>query len=547
MARKKNPEPVQAFTTAIYARYSSSVQNDASIEQQIAECEEYARQKNLTIVATYEDRAISGKRDNRPGLQRMLRAADRHEFQVLLAYKSNRISRNMTNALRYEERLSRAGVKVVYCKEEFGDNATGRFMLRTMMNMNQFYSENMAEDIRRGLRDSAQKCKVVSTIPYGYKKGPDGRYALDEEAAKVVAEIFRRFLNDESYVDIADELNRRNVLTKQGKKWKKNSFHTILENERYTGVYIYDDIRIDDGMPKIIERSVFEMAKKKLSDYKIIRARKHDDNDYLLTGKLFCGYCCGAMVGYSGTGHLGTKYFYYACQTRRTQGSCEKSNIKKDVIEEEVTRAVLETVLDDDTVDWIVDNLLEFAKKYNAKSKLATYEKQLKGTKKQIDNIVHAIEMGVMTDEIKERMDVLQADKNRLTGLIAIEKANTFNVDRDRVTAYIESVRNGDYRDPEFQRMIIRDFVRAVYLYKDYFKLSVDFTGDNKMFEIRLISKENPASEDSGQSADSDRVSVSREWYTIADHNLTCHIKNQIALTASGFVITWYFPDRLVC
>jgi len=95
--------------------------------------------------------------------------------------------------------------------------------------------------------------------------------------------------------------------------------------------------------------------------------------------------------------------------------------------------------------------------------------------------------------------------------------------------------------------MIIRDFVRAVYLYKDYFKLSVDFTGDNKMFEIRLISKENPESEDSGQSADSDRVSVSREWYTITALTLTCNLRNIIALTSSGFVITWYFSEAVCC
>ena len=512
---KQEPNQAQQLTTAIYARYSSSVQNDASIEQQVAECEEYAKQHGYIIVATYEDRAISGKRDNRPGLQKMLRAADRHEFQVLLAYKSNRISRNMTNALRYEERLDRAGVKVVYCKEEFGDNATGRFMLRTMMNMNQFYSENMAEDIRRGLRDSAQKCKVVSTIPFGYRKGEDGRFVLDEEAAKVVAEIFRRFLNDESYVDIANELNRRGILTKQKKKWKKNSFHTILENERYTGTYIYDDIRVEDGMPKIIERSTFEMAKKKLADYKLIRARKHDNNDYLLTGKLFCGYCCGAMVGYSGTGHMGDKYYYYACQTRRTENACDKTNIRKELIEAEVTRAVLQCVLEDTTVEWIADNMLLFAKKYNAKSRLADYEKQLRRVKKQIDNVVHAVEMGLYTEELKERMDMLQEDKNRLSGLIAIEKANVINVDRNRVIAYMESVRHGDYNDPDFQHMVIRDFVRAVYLYKDCFRMSIDFTGENKLYEIRLIDKENPESEDSGCSANDQEVSVSREWYTI--------------------------------
>ena len=74
------------LTAAIYARYSSSAQNDASIEQQIAECREYAAVNNLTVVSEYEDRAMTGRNDRRPGFQRMIRAAERHELQVLLTY-----------------------------------------------------------------------------------------------------------------------------------------------------------------------------------------------------------------------------------------------------------------------------------------------------------------------------------------------------------------------------------------------------------------------------------------------------------------------------
>jgi len=152
-----------------------------------------------------------------------------------------------------------------------------------------------------------------------------------------------------------------------------------------------------------------------------------------------------------------------------------------------------------------------------------------------------------MSDEVKERMEVLQADKKKLEGLIAIEKYNTLDIDRDLVVDYLESIRKGDYKDPDFQRMIIRDFVRAVYLYKDHFVMSVDFTGEKKMFEIRLMENENPESEDSGQSANGDRVSVSRRWYTITDLALTCNLNNKIALTSSGFVITWYFPEAVGC
>ena len=512
MAKKKQPQPQQSYNTAIYARYSSSLQNDASIEQQYAECEEYAATHNLVIVAKYEDRAISGKRDNRPGLQKMLRAAERGEFQVLLAYKTNRISRNMMNALKYEDRLEKAGVRVVYCKEEFGDNATGRFMLRTMMNMNQFYSENMAEDIKRGLRDNAKKCLVISNAPYGYRKGEDGRFALDEKAAPVVAEIFNRFLAGETFASIARDLNRRCIPTKTGKQWSKSSFESIMHNERYTGTYIYEDIRIEGGMPTIIDRSVFEMAQRNFEDFRALHARQHEDNNFILTGKLFCGYCCAPMVGYSGTSRNGSKYYYYVCQTRHTTKGCDKANIRKELLEAEVVKAVQSAVLTDEMVDWIVTNMVEFLKKRNTKSKKADYEKQLAQTQKQIGNVVHAIEMGMLSDDLKARMATLEDEKKKLQGLIAIEKANTREIDENRIYVFMEYIRNGDYKDEAFQEMVIRNYVQAIYLFKDHFKLAVNFTGDKRMFDIPLQNKESE-SEDSDSG---DPVRTGREWPTTA-------------------------------
>lgn len=167
MARKK-PEKAEGNICVVYARYSSAVQNDASIEQQVAECREYAAAHDLKISDIYADRAVSGRSDRRPEFQKMIRHAETGRFQIVLTYKSNRIARNMLDALRYEERLEKAGVRVVYCKENFGDNAAGRMALRMMMSLNEFYSENMAEDITRGMKDRAKQCKVMGTIPFGY-------------------------------------------------------------------------------------------------------------------------------------------------------------------------------------------------------------------------------------------------------------------------------------------------------------------------------------------------------------------------------------------
>ena len=155
MSTKKSKRSTGPTFGVIYARYSSHAQKDASIEQQVAECRKFAAERNISIVEIYADRAISGKTDRRPSFQRMMHDAEKRKFQVVIAWKSNRIGRNMMQAMVNEARLNEFGIRVLYTEEDFDDTAAGRFALRSMMNVNQFYSENMAEDIKRGLQDNA--------------------------------------------------------------------------------------------------------------------------------------------------------------------------------------------------------------------------------------------------------------------------------------------------------------------------------------------------------------------------------------------------------
>ena len=94
-------------TGVIYARYSSHNQKEESIEQQIEECMSFAALNNIKITHVYADKAISGRTDKRPQFQHLMRDAEKREFSVVIAYKSNRIARDMLNALKYEDRLGK--------------------------------------------------------------------------------------------------------------------------------------------------------------------------------------------------------------------------------------------------------------------------------------------------------------------------------------------------------------------------------------------------------------------------------------------------------
>ncbi|MDR1246092.1 MAG: recombinase family protein [Clostridiales Family XIII bacterium] len=472
--------------SVIYGRYSSHAQKDVSIEQQVAECMEYAKSHNMVVTEVYADRALTGKNDRRPEFQKMIRHAEKRKFAVIIAYKSNRIGRNMLQALAYEEKLSKFGVRIVYAKEEFGDNAAGRFALRTMMNVNQFYSENMAEDIKRGLRNNAENCIVTGSLPLGYKKGEDGKYAIDEPNAEIVKEIFNRVANDESFADIANDLNARTVKTSKRAKWNKNSFRKMLENERYTGVYIYEDIRIEGGVPQIIEKGVFYRVQETVKNKAAARGRHRENGDYLLTGKLYCGKCKSPMTGESGTSRDGSTHYYYACRKKRVEKACDKMPVRRDFIEREVADAIRNYVLRDDVIEWIANMVVEYAKTYKDKTDIPRLESELANTKRAINNIVSAIEQGVFTSATKDRLLALEADQAAISMRLTLERADILEVSKDDVISGLESLRDGDVNDEKYKAHLFKTFLTAVYLYDDELKIAFSFTDKKQTMALHI-------------------------------------------------------------
>lgn len=455
----------------IYARYSSHNQKEESIEQQVDECMAFAKANNIEIIHVYADKAVTGKTDNRREFQRMMRDAEKRQFQVVIAYKSNRIARNMLNALQYEARLDMLGIKTLYAKEEFGNTAAGRFALRTMMNVNQFYSENMAEDIKRGMADNAAACKVNGALPLGYVKGPDGRYAINPQEAAIVREIFEKYLSGVTCADIAHDLNMRGVKTKAGNAFNKNSFHRMFTNDAYIGVYRHSGVVKEDGIPPIIEKEVFAAMQEKLVTKKNPVGRHRENGDYLLTGKLYCGYCGSYMVGVSGTGKNGTLHHYYQCQKRRVEKNCKKEHVRRDWIERIVAEYTQAYILQDEVIEWIADSAVSFQAQARRSSNILSIENELADKRKATKNIMTAIEQGIFTETTKSRLLELEANIKELERALLLARAAEQPVEKERIIFTMESLREGNIENKEYQRKLIDTFVKAVYLWDDKIKI----------------------------------------------------------------------------
>lgn len=472
----------------IYARYSSHAQRDVSIEQQVADCEAYCRFNNLEVVEVYADRHLTGTSDKRPQFQKMLRDSEKHRWSFVVTWKVDRFARNRYDSAMHKYRLKKHGVRVLYAKESIPDGPEGILLESILEGSAEYYSANLSQNVRRGMRYNALNCLANSgSFPYGYCKGPDGHYAVKEAEAEVVREIFRKVSEGTPFVEIANDLNGRGIKTGRGNLWNKGSFHTILKNESYIGVYHHSDVRIEGGVPAIVEKKLFLQVQGYLQKKKNPQGRHRENGEYLLTGKLRCGMCGAYMTGISGTGRHGDKHYYYVCQSKRKDHTCQKENVSREWIEGLVVKAAVEQVLRPDVIEWIADRVMDYQARESAGSQLEALRVQRSDAKKAIDNILKAIEAGIITASTKQRLIDLENEVSRLDNSIAYEEASLTHLERDQVIYILEKFCGGNVESQEYRRKIIDAFVSAVYLWDDHFRIAFNWSGKHSDIDMALV------------------------------------------------------------
>ena len=488
----KTKKPVRGLDNIIgvnYCRYSSHSQRDASIEQQMAASQAYARANGITIIETYADRATTGRNDERREFQRMMKDAEHGKFQCVIAWRSDRLGRNMLQAMQNEARLNSLGIFCVYVEENFDDTAAGRFAKRNMMNVNQFYSESMAENITRGLQYNAENCMVTNgQLPFGYKADSSLHYALDVPKDEIVREIFIRVSNGEPMVDIYTSLNERGILTSRGKPWTKSGFNSLLHNERYKGIYIYGDTRIENGIPRIISDELFDKVQKVLTMKKNPRGRHRSEATYLLTGKLYCGYCKKPMTGMSGRSKSGENHYYYACSNKRSNGAaaCKKKPVRKEQIELAIAQFIKEQLNNPEIQNGIIEFLLACQDRYHRMPELEMAQSRQEEVKKSIKNLLNAMEAGVVTPTTKDRLMELESENAKLEEkIVSLKILSTKNYTREQIAEWFSVLQKGEIDDKQYQQQIFELFLRKAYIYDDKVRLFLDlsaFSGDEESY-----------------------------------------------------------------
>ena len=303
-------------TAAAYIRVSTEDQVEYSPDSQLKAIRDYARKNDMILPEEFifVDEGISGRKAaKRPEFMKMIGTAKikPKQFDVILLWKFSRFARNREDSIVYKSMLRKqCGIEVISISEQLGEDKTSILIEALIEAMDEYYSINLAEEVRRGMTEKAQRGEVVSTPPFGYDV-KDNVFVPNPETAPVVKMIFNKYLSGRGCLEIAKELNTMGIRTKYGNKWENRGVEYVLRNVVYTGKLTWTPVKsktrdykneatiITQGKHEpIIEQEIFDKVQKMILEKKKLfpKHSRQSSNEFMLKGFLKCSNCGGALV-----------------------------------------------------------------------------------------------------------------------------------------------------------------------------------------------------------------------------------------------------------
>ena len=455
---------------ALYARYSSDNQREASIEDQLRICREQAKREKWKIVGTYKDAGISGaSMILRPGIQSLLQDAQAGQFDIVLAEALDRISRDQADVATFYKHLKFAGVPIVTLSE--GEISELHVGLKGTMNA--LFLKDLAAKTHRGIRGRVEDGKSGGGLCFGYNvvkqldaRGDPirGNREINEVEASVVRRIFREFAAGVGPRTIARTLNEESVPGPDGKLWSDTTIRGhvkrgtgLVNNELYIGRLIWNRLRYikDPSTGKRVSRlnPESELIIKNVPELRIVddelwhsvrvrqneiaekfanvteAVRKHHKKNRLngtrrpkslLSGLVFCG-CCGGPYSLRGADR-------FACSNHISKGACSNSRtIPREELEARVLAGLKDQMMAPEIVEEAMRAYAEETNRLNRERRSSgdAWKAELVRIEKQIRSIIEAIKAGMFHESMKAEMDTLEARKTELNTLLADSPEDT--------------------------------------------------------------------------------------------------------------------------
>ena len=453
---------------ALYARYSSDNQRDASIEDQLRQCRERAVREGWTIVETYSDRAISGASLIRAGIQSLLADAQAGRFDMVLSEALDRVSRDQEDIAGIFKRLRFASISIFTLSE----GQINELHVGLKGTMNALFLKDLAIKTHRGIRGRVEAGKIGGGNAYGYRvvhqldaRGEPIRGERDifEEQAEIVRRIFREYVAGKGPQRIAADLNREGILSPTGKRWSDTTIRGnrtissgILNCELYIGVIRWNRqrklknpdtgrsvyrlnqesewIRSEAPELRIVPQELWDAAKARQDELTALYKKQIDGSRAavglmkakngglnathrprtLLSGLLFCG-CCGGSYARRGQDR-------YACTNHVLGNGCDNARtVDRKALESRVLTGLRERMM---TPEIAAEAMRAYTQETNRlnrqrRSSAESTGRELAEATKAIAEIVRVIEQGGWHRALSDRLTELEAKQDSFTARLS--------------------------------------------------------------------------------------------------------------------------------
>lgn len=477
------------IVVVIYARYSSDMQREESIDAQIRYCkEEIRRNPNMVLVAVYYDEAETGKFDTREDFQNMISHARSLRFNQIMVHKFSRFARNQYDSVIYKRKLREIGIRVVSATQKIDDTPEGQMTESIIEVLDEYYSANLAEEVLKGMRENALKGKSTGgRPPIGYNYDAEGYLEINEETAPIVRKIYDMYLAGCGMVLIANTLNSQGYRSQTGNVFHGRTISDILTNEKYTGTSVYtiknEEIKVMNAHPAIIDRAEWDRVQEMRAQR--TKPRIVSNVLYALTGKLYCGKCGGMFSGGgSKTQRNGKrKNYYYVCNNKRHHG-CKAKSLNKDKIERYLCQKIVRELLNDESIEQITNTFEEMVQEMVREKQNIPIE-QLEKEKTALNKKISKLLDLYLDDENEMSKEMLNEKTNEYKKQVkAIEKqirAAKIDLDslmkKEEAAEYLRQFRKSyDESNKVMVRALIDTFVDKLIIHDD--KVDVTFKVD---------------------------------------------------------------------
>lgn len=462
----------------LYLRYSTHHQTEQSIEGQETECLKYCKANHIQVVGKYIDRNKSASKDveKREEFQAMIRDSKSGRFDCVVVYALNRFSRDRYDSAIYKQQLKKNGVELLSATQQISSSPDGILLEALFEGLDQYYSAELAQKIKRGMNESKKKLQYVGgPVPTGLKV-VNKKYVPDPDTSYMIVDLFQRYAEGATTTEIVRVYRDKGWKTNQGREFTRRSVTSLLKCEKFIGTLW----ETENAIEPIISKEVWEKVQLRLQRQKETRGYTRTNVDFLLRGKVYCGECGAPMIGTTGTSRNKTKHSYYNCSKKYNDNLCNKKAVRKCELEDIVVEKCSE-VLNEEMMERIAKAAVKSCKEDLVDvSKEQALAQEIKGLETKINNLMKSIEAGLFNDTIVNRMNEYTELKEKLIAELDHEKENRIDLSEDVILFYLDHVKKKAYTNG---KLLIELLVKRVYVYDDK-RVLIEFNLDGSQDSV---------------------------------------------------------------